>query len=75
MKFKEASRNGNIVPLHACIFSDQLTPILAYRCLVKEGDLEAPSFVFESVVPGSQDSSVVRALSFFVSHMRIPVIA
>ncbi|CBI25503.3 unnamed protein product, partial [Vitis vinifera] len=60
VKFKEASRNGNIVPLHACIFSDQLTPILAYRCLVKEGDLEAPSFVFESVVPGSQDSSVGR---------------
>ena len=62
MKFKEASRNGNIVPLHTCIFSDQLTPILAYRCLVKEGDLEGPSFVFESVVPGSQDSSVVRSL-------------
>lgn len=62
-KFKEACRNGNLVPLHTCIFSDQLTPILAYRSLVKEGDLEAPSFVFESVLPGSPGSStVVRSL-------------
>lgn len=62
MKFKEASRNGNLVPLQTCIFSDQLTPTLAYRCLVKEGDLEGPSFVFESVVPGSHDSTLVSSL-------------
>ncbi|KAM1141532.1 hypothetical protein EV1_041096 [Malus domestica] len=48
-KFVEASKNGNLVPLYKCIFSDQLTPVLAYRCLVKEDDREAPSFLFESV--------------------------
>ena len=40
--------------------ADQLTPVLAYRCLVKEDDREAPSFLFESVVNGTQQ---VRARS------------
>lgn len=31
----------------------------AYRCLVKEDDREAPSFLFESVEPGLKASSVV----------------
>ncbi|TQD81924.1 hypothetical protein C1H46_032527 [Malus baccata] len=53
-KFVEASKNGNLVPLYKCIFSDQLTPVLAYRCLVKEDDREAPSFLFESVEQNSQ---------------------
>ncbi|KAI5574815.1 hypothetical protein POPTR_010G190600v4 [Populus trichocarpa] len=59
-KFKEAAKNGNLVPLHTCIFSDQLTPVTAYRCLVKEDDRDAPSFLFESVEPGSRVSSVGR---------------
>ena len=59
----EAAKKGNLVPLNRCIFSDQLTPVLAYRCLVKEDDREAPSFLFESVEPGSRVSSVVRALT------------
>ncbi|EEF35519.1 anthranilate synthase alpha subunit 1, chloroplastic [Ricinus communis] len=59
-KFTEAAKQGNLVPLHSCIFSDQLTPVTAYRCLVKEDDREAPSFLFESVEPGSRDSSVGR---------------
>ncbi|CAL5322629.1 unnamed protein product [Camellia sinensis] len=59
-KFEEASRKGNLIPLHKCIFSDQLTPVLAYRCLVKEDDREAPSFLFESVDPGFRASSVGR---------------
>ncbi|XP_039003558.1 anthranilate synthase alpha subunit 1, chloroplastic-like isoform X1 [Hibiscus syriacus] len=59
-KFVEAAKKGNLVPLYRCIFSDQLTPVLAYRCLVKEDDREAPSFLFESVEPGSQASSVGR---------------
>ena len=42
-----------LVPLHARIFSDQTTPVEAYRCLVKEDDRDAPSFLFESVVNGS----------------------
>ncbi|GMI83418.1 anthranilate synthase alpha subunit 1, JASMONATE-INDUCED DEFECTIVE LATERAL ROOT 1 [Hibiscus trionum] len=59
-KFVEAAEKGNLVPLYRCIFSDQLTPVLAYRCLVKEDDREAPSFLFESVEPGSRASSVGR---------------
>ncbi|PRQ59405.1 putative anthranilate synthase [Rosa chinensis] len=53
-KFEEVSKNGNLVPLYKCIFSDQLTPVLAYRCLVKEDDREAPSFLFESVDQSTQ---------------------
>ncbi|KAE8712213.1 Anthranilate synthase alpha subunit 1 [Hibiscus syriacus] len=60
VKFREASKNGNLVPLYRCIFSDHLTPVLAYRCLVKEDDRDAPSFLFESVEPGLQASSVGR---------------
>lgn len=60
VKFTEASRMGNLIPLHRCIFADHLTPVLAYRCLVKEDDREAPSFLFESVQPGLHTSSVVR---------------
>ncbi|KAF8396915.1 hypothetical protein HHK36_018550 [Tetracentron sinense] len=60
MKFAEASKNGNLVPLYRCIFSDHLTPVLAYRCLVKEDDRDAPSFLFESVEPGVGVSNVGR---------------
>ncbi|KAJ7964003.1 Anthranilate synthase alpha subunit [Quillaja saponaria] len=59
-KFAEASKHGNLVPLYQCIFTDQLTPVLVYRCLVKEDDREAPSFLFEAVEPNSQVSSVGR---------------
>ncbi|GAV92263.1 LOW QUALITY PROTEIN: Chorismate_bind domain-containing protein/Anth_synt_I_N domain-containing protein [Cephalotus follicularis] len=60
VKFKEASKHGNLVPLYRCIFSDHLTPVLAYRCLVKEDDRDAPSFLFESVEPGLQVSNIGR---------------
>lgn len=59
MSFKEAARHGNLVPLYRSIFSDQLTPVLAYRCLVKEDDREAPSFLFESVNVGLKVESNV----------------
>ncbi|XP_047341964.1 anthranilate synthase alpha subunit 1, chloroplastic-like [Impatiens glandulifera] len=59
-KFVEASRKGNLIPLQKCIFSDHLTPVLAYRCLVPKGDHDAPSFLFESVEPGFRVSSVGR---------------
>ncbi|CAN4102235.1 unnamed protein product [Withania somnifera] len=60
VKFKDAAKRGNLVPLYRSIFSDQLTPVLAYRCLVKEDDREAPSFLFESVQPGLKVSNVGR---------------
>ncbi|CAI9091679.1 OLC1v1026764C2 [Oldenlandia corymbosa var. corymbosa] len=59
-RFMEVSRDGNVIPLYKCIFSDHLTPVMAYRCLVKEDDREAPSFLFESVEPGFRSSSVGR---------------
>jgi anthranilate synthase component 1 len=45
---------GNLVPLYERVMADHLTPVLAYRCLVKEDDREAPSFLFESVTNGTQ---------------------
>ncbi|KAI7984493.1 hypothetical protein LOK49_LG15G01259 [Camellia lanceoleosa] len=59
-KFREAAKHGNLIPLYRSIFSDHLTPVLAYRCLVKEDDRDAPSFLYESVEPGLQVSSVGR---------------
>jgi anthranilate synthase component 1 len=59
-KFRMAAAEGcNLLPLTRCIFSDHLTPVLAYRCLVKEDDREAPSFLFESVEQGSEGTNVV----------------
>ncbi|XP_073125040.1 anthranilate synthase alpha subunit 1, chloroplastic isoform X2 [Henckelia pumila] len=63
-RFVEASEKGNLIPLYKCILSDHLTPVLAYRCLVKEDDRETPSFIFESVDPagfGAGRYSVVGA--------------
>ncbi|XP_071732775.1 anthranilate synthase alpha subunit 1, chloroplastic-like [Rutidosis leptorrhynchoides] len=59
-EFVEASKKGNLVPLHRCIFADHLTPVLAYRCLVNEDDRDIPSFLFESVEPGFRTSQVGR---------------
>ncbi|XP_024535097.1 anthranilate synthase alpha subunit 2, chloroplastic isoform X2 [Selaginella moellendorffii] len=59
-QFHEACKRGNLVPLFQRIFSDHLTPVLAYRCLVKEDDREAPSFLFESVEHTNGVSNVGR---------------
>ncbi|OAY80804.1 Anthranilate synthase alpha subunit 1, chloroplastic [Ananas comosus] len=59
-RFVQASKKGNLVPLHRCIFCDHLTPVLAYRCLVKADDREAPSFLFESVEQGSRGTNAGR---------------
>eukprot|EP00195_Chlamydomonas_chlamydogama_P007623 CAMPEP_0202908288 /NCGR_PEP_ID=MMETSP1392-20130828/45531_1 /ASSEMBLY_ACC=CAM_ASM_000868 /TAXON_ID=225041 /ORGANISM="Chlamydomonas chlamydogama, Strain SAG 11-48b" /LENGTH=624 /DNA_ID=CAMNT_0049597547 /DNA_START=85 /DNA_END=1959 /DNA_ORIENTATION=- len=54
-RFVQAVKDGaNVVPLCRRIFSDHLTPVMAYRCLVKENDVNAPSFLLESVVNGDQ---------------------
>jgi len=53
-EFKEAAKIGNVVPMHERIFSDHLTPVLAYRCLVRQDDRSAPSFLFEAVNNGTQ---------------------
>ena len=61
----------NLVPLYRRIFDDQLTPILAYRCLVKEDERDAPSFLLESVVGGTQTGR----FSFLGSRPYLEVIA
>ncbi|KAI3971641.1 hypothetical protein MKW92_049938 [Papaver armeniacum] len=61
LKFMEAAKKSNLIPLYRCIFSDQLTPVQAYRCLVKEeDDRNAPSFVMESVEQGYENTQVGR---------------
>jgi len=62
--FEAAARGtgkGNLVPMWECIVSDHLTPVLAYRCLVPEDNVDAPSFLFESVEQGPEGTTnVVR---------------
>lgn len=53
-RFKEAAQRGSLIPLYERVFADQLTPVSAYRCLVRADDREAPSFLFESVANGTQ---------------------
>lgn len=60
VKFVEMSKNGNLIPLYRCIFSDHLTPVLGYRCLVSQDDRDAPSFLFESVEQGQMGTNVGR---------------
>ncbi|KAK6145267.1 hypothetical protein DH2020_022087 [Rehmannia glutinosa] len=71
VKFKEAAKHGNLIPMYRPIFSDHLTPVLAYRCLVKEDERDAPSFLFESVEPGLKASSV-RTEEFVEDPMVVP---
>jgi anthranilate synthase component 1 len=51
-KFLDGAKEGNLVPLYKRVFSDQLTPVLAYRCLVQEDERDSPSFLFESIEQG-----------------------
>ena len=62
---------NNLVPLFTRILGDQLTPIIAYRCLVSEDDREAPSFLFESVVNGTQQGRY----SFVGAHPQLEIVA
>lgn len=48
--------NVRMVPVWQKMFSDQLTPVVAYRCLVSDNDLETPSFLLESVRHGDATS-------------------
>ncbi|KAA8543748.1 hypothetical protein F0562_022075 [Nyssa sinensis] len=71
-KFKEAAKHGNLIPLYRPIFSDHLTPVIAYRCLVKEDDRDAPSFLFESgrySVIGAQPTVEIVAKENLVTIM------
>jgi len=51
-RFQKLARRGNFVPMYRRLFSDQLTPVMAYRRLVRPDERMAPSFLLESVVGG-----------------------
>ncbi|VFQ70974.1 unnamed protein product [Cuscuta campestris] len=74
-EFKEAALLGNLIPLFTSIFSDHLTPVLAYRCLVKEDDRDAPSFLFESVEPGALNVSSVGRYSVIGAQPTMEIVA
>jgi anthranilate synthase component 1 len=50
--FQQLAEQGNLIPIYRQLMSDQLTPVLAYRRLVKPDDRFAASFLLESVVGG-----------------------
>lgn len=71
VKFAEKSKRGNLVPLSQCIFSDHLTPVLAYRCLVNENDHESPSFLFDSVESGFDAATTIVSACFCFVVLRV----
>ncbi len=52
--FQRLAARGNLVPVFRRVLSDQLTPVLAYRRLVRPDDRMAPSFLLESVEGGDR---------------------
>lgn len=50
--FKELCSVGNLIPMYRRVMTDQLTPVLAYNCLVSEDDRNSPSFLLESIYQG-----------------------
>ena len=51
---KEATAPGKVIPVFRRIMSDQITPVLAYRRMVRPDDRMAPSFLLESVIGGDR---------------------
>ena len=49
-----ASGHGTVIPVYRRLLSDQLTPVLAYRRLVRQDERMAPSYLFESVIGGDR---------------------
>ncbi|QQE11621.1 anthranilate synthase component I [Planctomycetota bacterium] len=60
-----------LIPMCRRLFSDALTPVLAYRRLVRNDDRLAPSFLLESVVDGDR----VGRYSYVGANPMIEVIA
>ena len=69
--FRKHAKHGNLIPLYRRIFSDQLTPVLAYRRLVAPDDRTAPSFLLESVEGGSRQGRY----SFLGAHPAVEITA
>jgi anthranilate synthase component 1 len=54
--FKKLAAQGNLAPLYRRIYSDRITPVVAYRRLVHGDERTAPSFLLESVVGGDRQA-------------------
>ena len=67
-EFRKAAEKGNLVPIYERLFSDQLTPVNAYRCLVEENDHSLPSFLYESVVNGDQTVSTTHSFTSVLAN-------
>lgn len=53
IKLATSKSDIRMIPMWHKVFSDHLTPVTAYRCLVSDEDLTTPSFLLESVpTPG-----------------------
>jgi len=52
--FTQLATQGNLIPVFRRVLSDQLTPVLAYRRLVRPDARMAPSFLLESVEGGDR---------------------
>ncbi len=55
-EFKRLAHRGNLVPVYRQIVADQMTPVVAYRRLVRPDVRQAPSFLLESVVGGERQA-------------------
>lgn len=69
--FCSLARDADVIPMYRRVFSDQLTPVLAYRRLVAEDDREAPSFLLESVEGGERQGRY----SFLGAHPAVEIVA
>lgn len=69
--FRELANRGSLVPMVRRVFSDQLTPVLAYRRLVAADERAAPSFLLESVENGDKQGRY----SFIGAQPSVEVIA
>ncbi len=55
-EFKRHAEGANLVPVYRRLLADRLTPVTAYRRLVRPDDRLAPSFLLESVEGGERQA-------------------
>ena len=70
-KRPSAGGRRRLIPVVRRLFSDTLTPVLAYRRLVRDDPRMSPSFLFESVVGGER----IGRYSYLGSRPSMQVIA
>ena len=70
-RFEAPTEGVRLVPVCRRLLSDSLTPVLAYRRLVRPDERQAPSYLFESVVDGDR----VGRYSFLGSRPAAEVVA